>query len=218
MNCKLARRPSARLALIIYRAKLPLATVDKVLAVFGERTMGGYDVGCSFEGTVQRSTKLGPRYRELKGRLCVGAFHGYSHEYPCQVTYHPTMIDGIGLEDLETMERIFSASNKLAPIIRYASAYRRRLLMDVYFQQWDDERYQTLGKLLYDNYRQAQNIISQDGLRLADAMNALDLTPERINEFAEEERKYLASLGTENQWDIHAVAYVEALQELKSVR
>ena len=192
--------------------------MDQILTVFGERTMGGYDVGCSFEGTVQRSPKLGKRFQELEGRLCVGAFHGYSHEYSCQVAYHPNMIQGIGLEDLETMERIFSASNKLAAIVRYASAYCRRLLMDVYFQQWDDERYQTLGKLLYDNYRQARDIISQEGLRLADAMKALDLTPERLNEFAAEERKYLASLGTEHQWDIHAVAYVEALKELKSVR
>ena len=49
-------------------------------------------------------------------------------------------------------------------------------------------------------------------------MKALDLTPERLNEFAAEERKYLESLGSEHEWDIHAVAYVEALKELKSVR
>ena len=49
-------------------------------------------------------------------------------------------------------------------------------------------------------------------------MSALELTPQRLDEFAAAERRYLVSLGTEHEWDIHAVAYVEALQELKSVR
>lgn len=96
--------------------------------------MGGYDVGCSFEGTIRHSLKVGKLFEGLQSCLCVGAFHGYSHEYSCQVSYHLNMIDGVGLEDFETMEWIFIASNKLALIVRYATAYRRRLLIDVYFQ------------------------------------------------------------------------------------
>lgn len=116
------------------------------------------------------------------------------------------------------MERIFSASNALAPIIRYASPYRRRVLIDCFFQQWDDDKYLNLGKMLYDNYRQAQAIIKEQGLVVADAMESLGLQQEDLLKYAAEEREYLNTLGTESPQDLHEIAYVEALQELRAVK
>lgn len=179
--------------------------------------MGGYDVGCTLEGTVRRSS-LGKRFDELRSRICVNAFHGYSHEYSCQVKHHPNGIEGIGLEDLETLERIFSASNALAAIIRYASPYRRRVLIDAFFQQWDNEKYLNLGKMLYENYRQALAIIKEQGLVVAEAMKSLTLTPELLSTYAAEEREYLNTVGKESRQDLHEIAYVEALQELRAIR
>lgn len=178
--------------------------------------MCGYDVGCSFSTTLRRSS-LGERFAKAQCRMCVNAFHGYSHEYSCQVQHHPNSIQGMGLEDLETMERVFSASNQLATVIRYASAYRRRVLIDVFFQHWDEEKYLNIGKMLFDNYRQALGIIREQGVVVAEAMKSLGLTAEDLVKFANEERTYLCTLGKESTHDLHEIAYVEALVEYREI-
>ncbi|GBE83749.1 hypothetical protein SCP_0508050 [Sparassis crispa] len=96
-------------------AKYPLAIISRVLEVFGEKSLCGYDIGCSFEGTICRSS-LGLEWQHHGCRCCVNAFHGYSHNYRCQTTNHPNAIIGMSLEDLETLERVFSRSNELTPI------------------------------------------------------------------------------------------------------
>ena len=80
--------------------------------VLGGQILYGYDIGCSFATTV-RSSSLGHQFQQLGSRLCVNAFHGYAHNYKCQLKHHPNFIEGIGLEDLETLERVFSSSNQV---------------------------------------------------------------------------------------------------------
>ncbi|KAJ8456446.1 hypothetical protein ONZ51_g12120 [Trametes cubensis] len=133
------------------------------------------------------------------------------------VQYHINYIEGMGLEDLETMERIFSHSNQLAPVIRYATAYRRRVLIDLLFQQWDTDKYLNLGKMLYDNYRQALAFIREQTPIIAGAKASLEITDDDLKRFAQEERAYLGSLGRETAEDLHQIAYVEKLQELRAV-
>ena len=128
----------------------------------GPRLLVGYDIGCVFGGTIL-STSLGDKFRELGSRTCVNAFHGYSHNYACQCKNHPNNITGMGLEDLETLERVFSSSNSLAAVTRLASAFRRRLFIEMHFKQWDEDKYSKLATMLHDNYKQAFSIIKNDG-------------------------------------------------------
>src|ERR1700679_1247091 len=113
---------SRRLTLRV-RAKYPLSIVAKAMDTFGSNILVGYDIGCVFGGTIL-SSSLGTRFQESGSRTCVNAFHGYSHNYQCQLKNHPNNIAGMGLEDLETLERVFSSSNALAAVTRYSSAYR----------------------------------------------------------------------------------------------
>ncbi|KAF8512205.1 hypothetical protein JB92DRAFT_2830899 [Gautieria morchelliformis] len=53
---------------------------------------------------------------------------------------------GVGLEDLETCERLFSASNAVARLIRHASYFHYLQFIDLPFQQWDDDKYLELRK------------------------------------------------------------------------
>ncbi|KAH9899139.1 hypothetical protein C8Q73DRAFT_639779 [Cubamyces lactineus] len=198
-------------------AKYPLAMVAKAHEVLGARLMIGYDIGCDFSATV-RNSSLAATARELGTRFCVNAFHGYSHSYSCQVAFHPNSITGIGLEDLEGMERIFSSSNQLAPIVRYASKYRRASLIDLFFQQWDAEKYANLGAMLFNNLKQALEIVQTQEPALEDALKSLNISREDIERFYDEERKFILELRDEQDTNLHAVAYVEALQELQSVR
>ena len=96
--------------------------VSKAMDTFGSNLLIGYDIGWVFGGTIL-SSSLGTRFQESGSRTCVNAFHGYSHNYQCQCKNHPNNITGMGLEDLETLERVFSSSNALASVTRYVSAY-----------------------------------------------------------------------------------------------
>lgn len=190
--------------------------LSKVLETHPPNTIGGYDIGCSFTSTVKRSS-LKNLFEEKKARLCVNAFHGYSHSYLCQLKFHPSIIRGMGLEDLETMERIFSSSNQLASVIRYASSYRRRLFIEAFFKQWDADKYQNLGTFILRNYQQALEIIRDNTFVIEQAKTDFGITDAEMDQWEQEEQSYFAQLGKEQEYDILAVTYVDLLQQLKKL-
>lgn len=175
----------------------------------------GYDIGCVFQKTISASS-LGTQFTESESRCCVNAFHGYSHNFSCQTQNHPNVIDGMGIEDLETMEHIFSSSNQVAGVTRYASAYHRRVFIDMFFQQWDDEKYWNLASMLSNNYWQAISIIRDEGAAVEETMSALDITSTDLETWHYEQPSFFETVGEESRWDVHAMAYVELLQELSS--
>ncbi|KZT06699.1 uncharacterized protein LAESUDRAFT_759194 [Laetiporus sulphureus 93-53] len=191
-------------------AKYPLAILAKALEVFGIRLLVSYDIGCVFQETAARSS-LRPDWVQSGFQCCVNAFHGYTYNYTCQTQNHPNVIKGMGLEDGETLERLFSASNSLASVTRYVSPYHRQVLIDLFFQQWDDEKYRNLSLMLYNNCVQALKIINKDSVTLADTMQALGVSHEDLDKWSSEERHYFETLGQEHPWDVHAIAYVEKL-------
>ena len=197
-------------------AKYPLAIMRKILDRFDPDFMAAYDIGCVFETTVTNSS-LGNDYHVKNGAMCVPAFHGYSHSHICQLQFHPNIIEGMGIEDAEGLERVFSGSNKLAPIIRYASPYRRMLLIEEYFKQWDAEKYANLGSFLLNNYVQALETVEQESAALAQAAAEQGVTEERMQRWAQEEREFFATLGDEREYDVRAIAYVELLQQLQAL-
>jgi len=198
-----------------HRAKYPLAITSRALRVLGPQLLQGYDIGCVFQKTIT-SSSLGPLFVETKSRCCVNAFHGYSHNFSCQTRNHPNVIEGAGLEDFETMERVFSSSNAVAVVTRYASAYRRRVFIDMFFQQWDDDKYQNLGLMLFNNYKQGLSIISDDGSAVEEAIQSLGIQPADLESWHREQTEFFETIGEESSWDVHAVVYVELLQELNS--
>ena len=122
------------------------------------------------------------------------------------------------MEDFETMERIFSASNALATVTRYASPYRRRLFIDTYFQQWDQDKYENLGTFILNNYRQACTTLDQDVPALADAMLKLNITDAALDKWEEEETEFFMHLGKEPETNSLQIDYVELLQTLQAAK
>lgn len=173
-----------------------------------------YDIGCSFESTIL-SSSLADTFTKSMWRICVNAFHGYTHNFGCQVKNHPNTIEGMGLEDLETLERIFSSSNQLAAVTRYASSYNRHIYIDLFFKNWDNEKYRNLGTMLYNNYTQALNIIATETQILEEAKTSLNVSDEDLKKWQDEQAAYFASLGEETEYNVHGVAYVELLQKLR---
>ena len=150
--------------------------------------------------------------------MCVNAFHGYSHNFACQTKNHPNIIEGMGIEDLETLKRVFSSSNQLAAIIQYATAFHQQVFLDMFFKQWDEEKYQNLATNLSKNYLQALDIIEDKSTLLLEAMKSLKIWDGKIERWHTEQVEYFSSIGNEPEWDVHAVAYVELLQEFHDIK
>ncbi|KAF8591346.1 hypothetical protein K439DRAFT_1644310 [Ramaria rubella] len=128
-------------------AKYPLATISHLLEVLPQGLGLGYDITCSFTGTLMRSS-LGKKAHELGLKMVVPAFHGHVHNRLCQLSFHILMSRGFGLEDLETCEHIFAGSNAVAWLTCHSTPYHRRQFIDMYFRQWDTDKYENLGKCL----------------------------------------------------------------------
>ncbi|KAG6809022.1 hypothetical protein H0H92_001927 [Tricholoma furcatifolium] len=195
-------------------AKYPLAIIAKALDILPPRFLSAYDIGCVFGGTIARSS-LGPLFAQRGSRCCVNAFHGYSHNFLCQLQHHPNSIEGMGLEDLETLERVFSSSNQLGSVTRYMSKYRRRVYVDLFFRQWDEEKYENLGTMIFNNYQQALEIIQVDGPELDRAKAELNVSDDDLKRWLDEQKQYFMTLGNEPEGQTLKVAYVERLRELR---
>ena len=139
-----------RMAHIFFaRAKYPLAIVHHLCKVHSYGIGCGYDIGCSFNETVKNSKLVGPIAHETGLQFVFCAFHGYAHNRLCQLSFHPLYRDGYGIEDLEGMERVFSASNSVARGIRFASRYHWTQSLYLHFIQWDTDKYLELSKSFY---------------------------------------------------------------------
>lgn len=122
--------------------------MNRLIDLFGEDILIGYDIGCGFSATANSSKLLGPKVRAKKCRLCVNAFHGYAHSRKCQLKWHPMHTRGAGCEDFEGCERVFSDSNKVAICTRHASTFHRRQAILRFITRWNSDRYRELSKLL----------------------------------------------------------------------
>ena len=187
--------------------------VAKALEVLGERQAIASDIGCAFATTV-RNSSLGTATREKKFDFLVNAFHGYSHNIQCQRKYHPSVFTGVGLRDFEGCERIFSWSNGLASTTRHSSAFRRDLMQDALWIQWDATKYANLGVYLLSNYRQALEIIKEDTRALEESKSAFNVTEEDMDRWETEQADFFSNLGTEPQATTIQAEYVELLQAL----
>ena len=104
-------------------------------------------------------------------------------------------------------------------MIWYATAYRRRQLIDLYLWQWDSDKYENLATWLYNNYVQARKIIDEETFALEHTMESLGIAgTQELDRWQAEELEYLQTLGKEEDYDVMAVAYVERLQELDDIR
>lgn len=133
-------------------AKYPLALLNHVLDNLGDDLGIGYDIGCGFAETADRSKMVGPKVRSRRAKITPNAFHGWLHHRLCQVQHHPLYQDGYGIEDLEEMERIFSSSNNVARCTRFASIFHWMQFFDLHFSQWDSDKYEELSMYSNNSY------------------------------------------------------------------
>jgi hypothetical protein len=176
----------------------------------------GYDVGCKFGTTVAQS-ELGDLAAELNFRSLVGLFHGHAHNRLCQLAHLGTYLRGMGIEDLEGLERMFSRSNALASTTRHASSFHRHQVFSTYFEHLDlTDTYENLSKFICDNYRQALKILDE-AATLKSAMAVLGVTDGAVFEtWLKEEREYLLALKKEPPMETLEIEYYGKLLKLEA--
>jgi hypothetical protein len=121
--------------------------VSKALETYGENVFIGYDIGCSFSSTV-RNSSLGSTARDLHLRMGTPAWHGWSHNRQCQLDNHPLFINGLGLEDGEGCERVFSRTNGCARVTRYNTKFHRKQVIDMTVKQWNIDKHGNIGEII----------------------------------------------------------------------
>ncbi|KAJ6503627.1 hypothetical protein C8R45DRAFT_1051105 [Mycena sanguinolenta] len=198
-------------------AKYPLALVNSLLDAFGLKIGDGYDIGCYFEATIDKSD-LGDKARANHFRSLVGSFHGHAHNRLCQLSFLATYVQGIGLKDLEGCERFFSKSNALAKSVRYASKFHRRQEITTFMKQTDDlETFTNLSKFIFGNYRQALKIIKTEPQlkrwMLQEGIEDYDM----FHVWLEEEKAYLTGMEEglpKKREETVEMEYVKKLKQL----
>ncbi|KAG6893906.1 hypothetical protein C0992_008231 [Termitomyces sp. T32_za158] len=98
------------------------------------------------------------------------------------------------------------------------SKHRRRIYIDFFFQQWDEEKYENLGLMLLNNYNQALRILEVDGPELERAKEQFNIHDGDLKKWRLEEKEYFLTLGKEPEEHLLKIAYVECLQELRAAK
>ncbi|EUC59839.1 hypothetical protein RSOL_325570, partial [Rhizoctonia solani AG-3 Rhs1AP] len=193
------------------KAKYALATIDRLISVFGNGILMGYDIGCTMKGTVARSQLLGPKAAKLQFDMCVGSFHGAAHRRTCQLQNHPQNRLGAGLSDLENAETFFSYANRIAASTRLASRYHRHQRIDMLIKIWNNDMYEALGSLLRRKYIAALKTIDS----ATEFLSHSSITVEEIEGCYRDEMEYMQSFKKELPSDTFKINYIGLLEQLE---
>ncbi|KIY44560.1 hypothetical protein FISHEDRAFT_51255 [Fistulina hepatica ATCC 64428] len=194
--------------------KYPIANTNYLIEIYGKHIGQAYDIMCKFMKTLHRSS-IASKVKDSGLIGVVPAFHGHAHSRSCQVWWHPRYLDGVGLEDFEECERLFSLTNELASGTRMCSAFHRRQQIVEYLNFHDHDKYAAHGTFLFGNYRAALRIISDSGYRLSLLEERLHTSAIDYERYLQEERAYFQGLLKEPLEVSQRFEYLEALERLQ---
>ncbi|KAF8573305.1 hypothetical protein K439DRAFT_1559086, partial [Ramaria rubella] len=190
--------------------KYPLATISRLLKTLPKGVGLGYYIACSFWSTLMRSS-LGPQACQLGLCMVVPAFHGHAHNRLCQLCFHIQISQGFGIKDLETCECVFSGSNAVAWLTRHATPYHCHQFIDMFFRQWDSEKYENLANFMFNNYTQALELLRDMPVHISTLTSGRNILEAQYAGWLSDEHKYLESKHSEPEIDVLGVEYVGLL-------
>ncbi|KAJ7893040.1 hypothetical protein B0H13DRAFT_1886533 [Mycena leptocephala] len=173
--------------------------------------------GYEFETTIKNSP-IGEKARQLNLRALVSAFHGHARNRMCQLRFLTTYVCGLGLEDLEGCERLFSKSKGLLGCTGYQAIWldfgKRNLSVHSHIKSYgmilagparlarSPEQalmhcHTLQGKFLVKSYRQALDILDQEDLLHFAMCRAGISGTEVFEEQLRQKKEYLKNLSKE---------------------
>ncbi|KAG1832628.1 hypothetical protein DFJ58DRAFT_870250 [Suillus subalutaceus] len=172
----------------------PIASIRKLMDVFGDNILYGYDIKCAFEKIVMRSS-LADDAKRLNLQGVVPAFHGHAHNRLCQVEHHSKYKVG---------------SNALAGNIRNMTDFHCHQALDEHFRFQDMDQYAALY-FIYQNYVQSLNLISMTMSFIINFRVSHATTP--FEDDLQDEFLYLKHLAHKKDGTSTEVDYVKAFIE-----
>jgi hypothetical protein len=92
------------------------------------------------------------------------------------------------------------------------------MFLDLFLQQYDRGKYTNLGLMLFNNYQQALQIIREGEPVLQSTIFSLGISTADLDVWQKEQAEFFATLGQVPERDLHRIAYVELLEELRDAR
>ncbi|KAF8836265.1 hypothetical protein BDN67DRAFT_911516 [Paxillus ammoniavirescens] len=178
--------------------KYGLTEINQILNICGNDQAIGHDIGCSSRKTVAASS-LGMKTKEEKLRVVVNTSHGFAHNHLWQLQNHLLYLTGF------------------ASLTRHSSSFHWKQFLDLHFDQWDCDKYLELSHFLYNNCKQALNIISKNTPELDLFKHTNNILDDDFKQWHQEELDYLWSCVAEPDSTTITVQYIEQLQKLQFV-
>ncbi|CAK5276406.1 unnamed protein product [Mycena citricolor] len=96
-----------------------VALLDKVVSYLPRSAtiLQAYDVGCALDHSCNLYALLAPTLRD-RIAFVINIMHSFGHEWDCQLEYSPRFRPGMGISDMEGVERFWSRMRKLIAVTR----------------------------------------------------------------------------------------------------
>jgi hypothetical protein len=120
-----------------------------------------YDIICLRRKAIEKQF---PSLLNKNPKYAVSVFHAYANSMSCQVKYHPRYIAGIGYENGEGCERLWSYLNGFASMIRSMSAANRQLVFTDAVDHFIESKMAGLASVIKKTFDRMQSIISVHNL------------------------------------------------------
>ncbi|CAK5269727.1 unnamed protein product [Mycena citricolor] len=126
-----------------------VALLDKVASLLPPvaTILQAYDIGCQMDHSCHLYPLLSPTLRE-RIAFVINIMHSFGHEWDCQLVYSPRFFVGMGLSDMEGVERFWSRVRKLINLTRQQWQSRRIWMLDEYTAFVNQEGAEKLGDWL----------------------------------------------------------------------
>ncbi|KAI7846548.1 hypothetical protein BDC45DRAFT_453556 [Circinella umbellata] len=101
-----------------------------------------YDVGCKLRASLEKTESL-PCIKNVP--IAVGIFHILNHSPACQLTCHPKVNAGWGLQDGEHLERMWSNLAGSISMTRSMFSSNRRLPLSISLEFYAQQEVDAIG-------------------------------------------------------------------------
>ncbi|KAG2212553.1 hypothetical protein INT45_014315 [Circinella minor] len=120
-----------------------------------------YDVGCKLRTSLEKTESLAC----IKNvPIAVGIFHILNHSPACQLSCHPRVNAGWGLQDGEHLERMWSNLSGFISMTRSMSSLNRRLTISTALEFYAQQKIDNIGINLKRKFRRAC-LLRRDALK-----------------------------------------------------
>ncbi|CAK5268968.1 unnamed protein product [Mycena citricolor] len=135
-----------------------IALLEKVASLLPRNAtiVQAYDIGCVVDHSCHLYPILSPSLHQ-RVAFVINIMHSFAHEWDCQLVYSPRFFTGMGISDMEGVERFWSRMRKLIGMTRTQWSSRRIWILDGHTEFINSEGLEGLGHWL--DRQQEKNLL-----------------------------------------------------------